>query len=543
MSDPQNTAPSPAHQVDAVIVGAGLAGLYQLYRLRELGLTTRVIEAADGVGGTWFWNRYPGARCDVESLSYSYSFSSELEQDWTWTEKYPTQPEILSYLNHVADRFDLRGDITFNTRVRSAVYDEATRHWRVETETGESIVAQFVIMATGCLSASKKPEIPGLDRFQGRTYHTAHWPHEGVDFTGQRIGVIGTGSSGIQSIPILAEQADDLTVFQRTPNFSMPAGNRPLSDVEVAEMKAGYPEWREAQRTSGFGVPTPIPTQSALEVSADERTARYQAGWDQGNLVGILTAYTDSITDKASNETAAEFVREKIRHAVHDPAVAETLSPRSFPFGTKRPCLDSGYYETFNKDHVHLVDLRKTPLVEVTATGVRTAEQEYTFDSIVFATGFDAMTGALSAIDIRGKGGILLTEKWSEGPRTYLGIAVAGFPNLFTVTGPSSPSVLSNMVVSIEQHVDWITDCISYLRDRGVAEIDATPEAEDGWVAHVEEVGNYTLYPTADSWYMGSNVPGKPRVFMAYIGGVGVYRQRCDEIAANDYAGFSLTLS
>jgi cation diffusion facilitator CzcD-associated flavoprotein CzcO len=527
--------------VDTVIVGAGLAGLYQLHRLRELGLSTRVFEAGDDVGGTWYWNRYPGARCDVESLSYSYSFSPELEQEWDWTEKYPTQPEILRYINHVADRFDLRRDITFGTRVRSAVYDEAAHRWRVDTETGESVIAQFLIMATGCLSLAKAPEVPGSERFQGATYHTGHWPHDGVDFTGQRLGVIGTGSSGIQSIPIMAEQAADTTVFQRTPNFSMPAGNRPLAPEEIADMKAQYRDWRAAQRTSSFGVPVEPATRSAHEASDEERAAAYQAGWDQGNLVAILGSYTDTLTDKAANDTAAEFIRQKIRETVQDPELAETLAPRSFPFGTKRPCLDTGYYETFNKDNVHLVDLRKTPLVEITEKGVRTSEQEYEFDAIVFATGFDAMTGALTAIDIRGRDGVALKEKWGEGPRTYLGLAISSFPNLFTITGPSSPSVLSNMVVSIEQHVDWITDCIGYMRERGLAEIDPSVEAEDEWVAHVEEAGNETLFPTADSWYMGSNVPGKPRVFLAYIGGVGAYREKCDDVAARDYAGFTLT--
>lgn len=527
--------------VDAVIVGAGVAGLYQLYKLRELGLSTRVFEAGDGVGGTWYWNRYPGARCDVESLSYSFSFSPELEQEWDWTERYPAQPEILRYVNHVADRFDLRKDITFDTRVASAVYDDTTQRWRVDTETGESVDAQYLIMATGCLSHSKLPEIPGLDRFQGPTYHTAHWPREGVDFTGMTVGVIGTGSSGVQSIPIIAEQAADLTVFQRTPAYSIAALNRPLEQSEKDEMKADYRAWREAQRTSGFGVPIEVATQSALEVSEEERNAKYEAGWRQGTLVSILAGYTDTITDKEANETAAEFVRSKIRERVQDPEVAETLSPRSYPFGTKRPCLDTGYYETFNKPSVHLVDLRKTPLVELTETGLRTSENTYEFDTIVFATGFDAMTGALNAIDIRGRDGVRLREKWGEGPRSYLGVAVAGFPNLFTVTGPSSPSVLSNMMVSIEQHVDWITDCIVHLRDNGLGTIEATPDAEDRWAAHVEEVGNMTLYPTADSWYMGSNVPGKPRMFMAYIGGVGNYRKMCDDIAAKGYEGFELT--
>ncbi|MET0191360.1 MAG: NAD(P)/FAD-dependent oxidoreductase [Pseudonocardia sediminis] len=528
-------------QLDALIVGAGLSGLYQLKTLRDLGLSVRVVEAAKGVGGTWYWNRYPGARCDVESLSYSYSFSPELEQEWTWTEKYPTQPEILRYVEHVADRFDLLRDISFETRVTSAVYDERSKRWTVTTGGGDVIDTQFLIMATGCLSVSKAPEVPGAERFQGPTYHTGHWPHEGVDFTGMRLGVIGTGSSGIQSIPILAEQASEMTVFQRTPNFSMPAGNRPLAAQEVADMKENYREWRAAQRASGFGVPVPAPTESAMDVSEHDRTAKYQEGWDKGNLVGVLTAYTDTLTSKEANDTAAGFVRDKIRAKVDDPEVAETLCPTSFPYGTKRPCLDTGYYETFNSDHVQLVDLRKTPLQEITESGIRTSEAEYEVDAIVFATGFDAMTGALTAVDIRGKGGVALKEKWGEGPRSYLGLAVAGFPNLFTITGPSSPSVLSNMIVSIEQHVEWVTDAIAYLREHGHAEIDATTEAEDGWVAHVEEVGNHTLYPTADSWYMGSNVPGKPRVFMAYIGGVGPYADRITEIANNGYEGFALS--
>ncbi|MCE3551671.1 NAD(P)/FAD-dependent oxidoreductase [Pseudonocardia sp. RS11V-5] len=525
--------------VDAVIVGAGFSGLYQLHRFRELGLSTRVFEAASGVGGTWWWNRYPGARCDVESLAYSYSFSPELEQEWTWSEKYATQPEILTYAQHVAERFDLLDDITFDTRVESAVYDAERARWTITTDTGEVVDCRWFVMATGCLSVSKAPEIPGAERFQGPTYHTGHWPHEGVDFTGKRLAVIGTGSSGIQSIPIMAGQATDTVVFQRTPNFSMPAGNRPLTEEEVSARKATYREYRKEQQISAFGVPVPPPTQSALEVPEDERNATYQAGWEQGNLVAVLASYTDTLADKDANETAAEFVRSKIREKVRDPELAELLSPRSFPYGTKRPCLDSGYYETFNKDNVRLVDIRKTPLVEITEKGVRTSEQEYEVDAIVFATGFDAMTGAITRVDIRGKNGVSLKEKWGEGPRSYLGLSVAGFPNMFTITGPSSPSVLSNMMVSIEQHVDWVTDCVRWMRDNGVAELDATPEAEDEWVRHVEEVGDTTLYPTADSWYMGSNVPGKPRVFMAYIGGVGVYREKCDDVAAKGYEGYA----
>src|SRR3954463_7910098 len=493
------------NSVDAVIVGAGLAGLYQLHRLREDGLTARVIEAGGGVGGTWYCNRYPGARCDVESMAYSYSFSPELEQDWTWTEKYPTQPEILKYIRHVAERFDLERDITFDTRVTNATYDEQTQRWTVLTDTGEAIDAQYVIMATGCLSVSKAPEGPGAERFGGPTSHPGHWPPEGVDLPGLRVAVIGTGSSGIQSIPIFAEQASELTVFQRTPNFSMPAGNRPLREDEIGAMKSRYPEFRQAQRESGFGVPIEAATQSALEVSEDVRTGTYRAGWEAGNLVAIRAAYTDTLTSKDANDTAAEFVRTQIRSIVKDPELAETLSPRSFPFGTKRPCLDTGYYDTFNKEHVSLVDIRKTPLLEITEKGVRTSEAEYEVDAIVFATGFDAMTGALLAVDIRGRDGVSLREKWGEGPRTYLGLGIAGFPNLFTITGPSSPSVLSNMTVSIEQHVDWITDCIAFLRRRGLAAIDATREAEDAWAEHVALVGSATVYPSADSWYMGSN--------------------------------------
>jgi cation diffusion facilitator CzcD-associated flavoprotein CzcO len=525
---------------DAIIVGAGLAGLYQLHRLRELGLRAQVIEAGSDVGGTWYWNRYPGARCDVQSLSYSYSFSPELEQEWEWTEKYPTQPEILRYINHVAQRFDLRKDITFGTRVLSARYDEAPSCWTVTTDNGQQFSAQFLIMATGCLSASKLPEIGGLERYRGRTHHTARWGKDEVRFDGLRVAVIGTGSSGIQSIPIIAEQAADLTVFQRTPNFSIPAGNRPLQPDEVAEMKANYRAWRELQRTSRAGIPAPEATEFALAASAEDRAARYQAAWEKGDLVSLGGCYIDILVDPAANETAAEFIRAKIRAVVHDPEVAETLSPRSFPFGTKRPCLDSGYYAAFNRPNVHLVDLRRTPMVEFTETGIRTSAADYDFDAIVFATGFDAMTGALAAIDISNGNGVSLSSQWTAGPRTYLGIAMAGFPNLFTITGPGSPSVLSNMVVSIEQHVEWISDCISYLREHGYAAIEATEAAQAEWVQHVADVGSLTLFPKANSWYMGANVPGKPRVFLPYIGGVGVYRQKCDEVAANGYEGFTL---
>ena len=527
--------------LDAIVVGAGLAGLYQLHRLRELGLRVLVIEAGDDVGGTWYWNRYPGARCDVQSMSYSYSFSPELEQEWTWSEKYPTQPEILRYISHVADRFGLRRDILFSTRVVSAHYDEDTARWSVTTDGGQALTAQFVIMATGCLSASKRPEVGGLEGFRGRVHHTARWGKDEVRFDGLRVAVIGTGSSGIQSIPVIAEQAAELTVFQRTPNFSIPAGNRPLDPAEVAQMKAGYRDFREQQRSSRAGIPGPEATDYAVLTPEEERNRRFQAGWEKGDLTSLAGTFIDILIDPAANETAAEFIRSKIRAVVDDPDTAEKLSPRTFPYGTKRPCLDSGYYQTFNRPNVHLVDLRETPLTEFTPAGVRTSEREFEVDAIVLATGFDAMTGALAAMDITGRNGVALASQWTAGPRNYLGVAMAGFPNLFTITGPLSPSVLSNMMVSIEQHVDWITDCIGYLRSNGFAAIEATARAQDDWVQHVADVGAFTLFPKADSWYMGANVPGKPRVFLPYVGGVGEFRAKCDQVAADGYDGFTLT--
>jgi cation diffusion facilitator CzcD-associated flavoprotein CzcO len=536
-------APAPegaaVDTVDAVIVGAGFAGMYMLHKLRGLGFEATVFEAADGVGGTWYWNRYPGCRCDVESFNYSYSFDAELEQEWSWSERYATQPEILAYANHVADRYDLRRDIKFRTRVSTASYDEAAQRWHVTTDQGDDVSAQHLIMGVGCLSTSKMPEIPGVERYRGSWYHTGHWPHEGVDFTGQRVGVIGTGSSAIQSIPIIAQQASQLTVFQRTPNFSLPAKNAPLDPDWYAELKARYPEHREEARQSGFGVPNPAPEHSALEVGPDEREQRYEEGFEAGSLVGMLLAYNDLITNKEANDTAAEYVRSRIRQIVTDPEVAEILCPKDHPLGTKRPCLDTNYYGTYNLPHVKLVDLRKTPLEEVTETGIRTSEQEFEFDSIVFATGFDAMTGSLTAFDIKGRDGVALKDKWAAGPRTYLGVATAGFPNFWMITGPGSPSVLSNMMVSIEQHVDWIADAMTWACDRGIQAFDPTGEAEETWTTHVDEVGHTTLYPTANSWYMGSNVKGKPRVFMPYIGGVGVYREECDQVAAKDYDGFT----
>ena len=527
-------------QVDAVIVGAGFAGLYALHKLRGLGFTAQVFEAGDGVGGTWYWNRYPGARCDVESMDYSYSFSDDLQQEWRWTERYAAQPEILKYANHVADRFDLRRDIQFSTRVTAAHWDEARSRWTVETDRGDRVSAQFCIMATGCLSDPQLPEIEGRDSFQGRYYHTGRWPHEGVDFTGQRVGVIGTGSSAIQSIPIIAKQAAHLYVFQRTPNYSMPAHNAPLDPDYERRVKADYAEFRRQARESRVGFVTERSGDSALAVSTAEREREYERRWQRGGL-GFSATYADLLLDKQANDTAAEFFRAKIRATVRDPEVAAALTPTDYPLGTKRLCVDTDYYATFNRDNVTLVDLRKTPIQAITPQGVRTTAQEYAVDSVVFATGFDAMTGALLNIDIRGRSEQTLQDKWGAGPRTYLGLCVAGFPNLFMITGPGSPSVLSNMIVSIEQHVDWIAECLTYMVSQGHRAIEARPEAEDQWVAHVNEVGHMTLYPLAKSWYMGANIPGKPRIFMPYIGGVGVYRQKCDDIAAKGYEGFSLS--
>ncbi|WP_433306893.1 flavin-containing monooxygenase [Actinoplanes sp. CA-030573] len=526
-------------RVDAVIVGAGFSGMYLLHKLREQNLTAVVFEAGAGVGGTWYWNRYPGARVDVESLAYSYSFSEDLEQEYPWRERYPTQPEILKYANHVADRFDLRRDIVFRTRVTGAGWDDDSRTWLVRTEHEDAVTARFLIMATGCLSTPKLPEIPGIETFKGASYQTSRWPHEDVDFTGKRVGIIGTGSSGVQSIPVIAEQAADLTVFQRTPSFSLPARNRPLRPDEIADMRATYRAYRKAQRESSGGVPVVVPTKSALEVSDEERDAAFEQAWESGSLVNLLSTFTDFAISQEANDTCRNWIHGKIREIVRDPRTAADLCPE-YPVGTKRPCLDTNYYETYNRPNVHLVSLRRTPLVEVTEKGIRTSEREYEFDAIVYATGFDAMTGALTGVDIRGRDGLSLKETWSAGPRTYLGIGSSGFPNLFMITGPGSPSVLSNMIVSIEQHVEWVAGAIAHLDREGLRAIEATPEAQDAWVAHVNELAGYTLYPKANSWYMGTNVPGKTRVFMPYVGGVGEYRKKCDDVAARGYEGFSL---
>jgi cyclohexanone monooxygenase len=534
----RETVGIPAARYDVVVVGAGFAGMYMLHRLRMLGFTARVFEAGSGVGGTWYWNRYPGARCDVESLEYSYQFSPELQQEWEWTERYAAQPEILRYANHVADRFDLRRDIQFNTRVLAATFNAAENRWVVETSDGQRTSAAFCVMATGCLSSANVPEIPGRESFHGRWYHTGHWPHQGVDFAGRRVGIIGTGSSAIQSIPIIAQQAEHLYVFQRTPAYSAPARNAPMDPEYQRAFKARYPELRAKAKQGRTGLLYPVNPVSALEVSEAEREREYAARWEAGGL-GFMGAFNDLILNRRANDTAAEFVRERIREIVKDPKLAEVLCPETV-IGCKRLCIDTGYYETFNRPNVTLVDIHDAPIERITPAGLRVKGREYTFDDLVFATGFDAMTGALNRITIRGLGGRLLREKWAEGPRTYLGLATSGFPNLFTITGPGSPSVLSNMLPSIEQHVEWIADFIAYLRQKGLSRIDATPQAEEEWVAHVNAVANVTLYPHCNSWYLGANIPGKPRVFMPYLG-YPAYQRKCEEVAADGYVGFALS--
>jgi len=531
---------SAASRVDAVIVGAGFAGMYMLHRLRGLGMRAQVFEAGHGVGGTWFWNRYPGAQCDVDSMEYSYQFSDDLQQEWDWSSRYASQPEILRYANHVADRFDLRRDIRFETRVSTAVFEEDDNRWTIRTDGGDEVSAQYLIMATGCLSSTNTPAFEGLDTFAGEIHHTGRWPHEGVDFTGQRVAVIGTGSSGVQSIPIIAAQAAELTVFQRTAAWVVPAHNAPLDPALQQETKDDYAGFRRrnSETMVAFGSRTPGNEDSVLDTDPDERDRQFEARWQQGGLP-FLGAFGDLMFDPAANACAADFVRGKILAAVDDPAVAELLCPDTL-IGCKRLCVGTDYYETYNRPNVHLVDVSDTPIDEITPTGARVGDDVYAFDCLVLATGFDAMTGALLAIDIRGRGGTSLGEAWAAGPRTYLGLGIVGFPNLFTISGPGSPSVLTNMIVSIEQHVNWIADCVAYLRDHGQAAIEATPEAQDFWVDYVNSIAELTLYPSCNSWYLGANVPGKTRVFMPLLG-FPPYVEQCNDVAAKGYEGFVLT--
>jgi len=523
---------------DAIVVGAGFAGMYLLYRFRKMGLRAKAFEMGSDVGGTWYWNRYPGARCDIESMQYSYQFDPELEQEWEWTERYAPQPEILNYARHVAERHDLRRDIQFDTKVTAAHFDDDAEDWLVTTDDGRQTRAPFLVLAVGCLSSFNMPKIEGIDDFQGNSYHTGQWPHEGVDFTGQRVAVIGTGSSAIQSIPIIAQQAEELTVFQRTPNFSIPAHNRPQDPEYVRHVKENYPKIRAEAKTILSGVLWDYGNRKAVETPEEEIRRELEERWQRGGLA-FLGGFTDTMLDERANQYAADFVREKIREIVKDPETAEKLSPKNI-IGGKRLCVDTDYYATFNLPHVHLVDVSEKPVEKIVANGVQQDGKVYEVDSIVYATGFDAMTGSYMRIDIRGANGLELKEKWEAGPRTYLGLTVAGFPNMFMVTGPGSPSVLTNMLPSIEQHVEWITDAIRYVREHGKHRIEAEQQAEDAWVDHVNEVANKSLRAKVKSWYVGANIPGKPTVFMPYIGGLPAYIAKCEQVVANDYEGFKV---
>jgi len=538
-----STSPARSTDLDAVIIGAGFSGLYMLHRLRdEMGLSARVYETGGGVGGTWYWNRYPGARSDSDSYIYCYSFDRDLLQEWEWSERYPEQHEIRAYLEHVTDRYDLAKDIRFETRVTAATFDEDAAAWTVETDTGERVTARFVITAVGALSAANTPSFEGVGSFRGASYHTGRWPHEGVDFSGLRVGVIGTGASAVQAIPLIAREASDLTVFQRTANYIVPANNGPVPPETVAARKADYDNIWQRVRDSNFGFELYFLEKGALDVSDEELERELMARWEEGGFGIWLGAFADIYFVDEANAKVRAFLHDRIREKVSDPETAELLIPKGYPFGVKRNPLDSGYYETFNLDHVHLVDVKANPIAAITEEGLRLEDgTAYAFDAIVYATGFDAMTGPMNKIDIRGRGGRLLREKWADGPRTYLGLTSAGFPNLFTITGPQSPSVLSNMPVSIEQHVEFIGRIIGDLDARGAATIEATPEAEEEWVAHNQELANGTLFPTADTWYMGANIPGKPRVFMPNLDFVGPYRAKCDDIAAGDYPGFAFS--
>lgn len=529
----------PTLDADVVVVGAGFAGLYLAYRFSRAGYRLRVFEAADDVGGTWYWNRYPGARVDVPSVDYMYSFDPDWQQDWQWSEKYATQPEILGYLNHVADKHDLRRHITFSTRVQQARWDDAASLWHVITDRGDEVTCRFVVMATGCLSMPKQAEIDGLERFAGEVYFTSRWPHEPIDFRDKRVAVIGTGSSGVQSIPVIAREAQQLVVFQRTPCFSIPARNGPMPPEKLAQV-ANEAEYRAAAKVSPAGIPMERSIIPTFSVSETERRQRYEGAWECGLLFESVNTFADVLSNAAANNEYAEFLRNKIRSIVDDPLTAADLCPTDHPFATKRPCLDTNYYATYNLPQVRLVNVRKHPIRHITEAGIDTADEQFTFDAIVFATGFDALTGALTAVDIRGRNNLALKDKWANGPQTYLGLTTAGFPNLFFITGPGSPSVLSNMVVSIEQHVDWVLDCLGHLNACGFDVIEPTEMAEAGWTQHVNDCADITLYPAANSWYIGANVPGKPRVFLPYCAGFDFYRATCDEVVARDYLGFKL---
>ncbi|MGM0583409.1 MAG: flavin-containing monooxygenase [Pseudomonadota bacterium] len=522
---------------DVIVVGAGFAGLYLLHLLRGRGKRVQVLEAGDGVGGTWYWNRYPGARCDVESAQYSFQFDPELEQEWDWSERYAAQPEILAYAEHVAERLDLKRDIRFNTRVAEGAWDDAAGLWRLRAEDGAEFAAPVCVMATGCLSAPNTPDIPGLEDFRGPVYHTGTWPKQKVDFHGRRVGVIGAGSSAIQSIPQIAREAAELVVFQRTPNYAVPAHNRPLTEADRAACKADYPDMRRRQKRSPNNIDRRAPAGAFRKMTPEQREAELWRRWEEGGLP-FMAVFEDALLDDGANEAIADFVRDRIREIVKDPETAGLLCPDNV-IGCKRLCVEIDYFETFNRDNVRLVDVKARPIDRITPDGLEIEGERFAFDSLVLATGFDAMTGALTRIDIRGREGVSLREAWAEGPKSYLGLAVAGFPNLFTVTGPGSPSVLTNMIPSIEQHVEWITDCLDAMEARGARRIEATEAAQEDWVKHNADLVEGALKADCSSWYVGANIPGKPRVFMPYLGGFPAYAEKCAEVARKDYEGFA----
>jgi cation diffusion facilitator CzcD-associated flavoprotein CzcO len=538
---------STSQNFDAIVIGAGFSGIHMLKSLRDtLGLKVRVYEAGETVGGTWYWNRYPGARCDSEAYIYCFTWDKQLLQEWEWSERYPEQPEILRYLEHVAKRHDLKRDMQFNTRIIGAEFDETINLWRVHTDKGEEVTAQFLIAGVGTLSATNMPQFKGLETFKGKWYHTSQFPHAGVDFTARRVAVVGTGATAVQAIPEIAQQAKQVTVFQRTANYCVPARNGKVDPDVVKARKADYDGVVRRIRESFFGQEHYFIPKSALEATPEERQREFDRMWDTGGFGFWLANYQDMFFDQKANDLCADYIKGKIRKIVKDPVVAEKLIPKGYAYGTKRQPLDTNYYETFNKDNVLLVDSATDGAIEaITEKGIRAGGKTYEFDIIVFATGFDAMTGPLKALNLKGRGGRTLDEQWLDGPHSYLGIAVAGFPNLFTITGPQSPSVLTNMPVAIEQHVEWITGCIDAMRKTGKSLIEATPEAQDHWVTHVNEVVSQTLMTGANSWYMSANIPGKPRAFLPYLGpeGIGGYRRMCDEIAAKGYEGFALVYS
>ncbi|UPJ49036.1 NAD(P)/FAD-dependent oxidoreductase [Bradyrhizobium sp. 200] len=527
-----------ANPLDVIVIGAGFAGLYALHRLRGDGYSVRVLEAGGSIGGTWYWNRYPGARCDVESMQYSYSFSDEIQREWRWSQRYAPQPEILRYINFVADKLDLRRDIQLETRVVAANFDEQSRIWKVRTEAGEAFEAPFCVMATGCLSVPIVPSFPGLESFEGEVYRTSDWPHEGVQLKGKRVGLIGTGSSGIQVTPVLAEQAKHLYVFQRTPNYSIPALNRPIDNEYEQDWKQNYPERRKAALATRNNMLSDFGTVPGSSVSHEEREREFERRWTKVGGFGFVHAYPDIMTDPAVNAHASEFVKKKIAALVHDPEVAKKLMPSGYGIGGKRICVDTAYFETFNRKNVTLIDVKSDPIRSLNPNGLSTHSQSFELDTVILAIGFDAITGALLKIDITGRNGLKLRDRWAEGPKTYIGMAISGFPNMFIVTGPGSPSVFTNMVTSIEQHVDWIADCLAHLKRNGFSAIEALHDAEDKWVSHVNEVANATLMPKGNSWYVGANIPGKPRVFMPYLGGAAVYKKVIEEVASKNYEGF-----